>query len=370
VRPSPLEELLPASRGGCKRECNVIDSKVLLRHRNLKLHWASPEGWFASRGYEIWFSSDEGASWARIGALRTGWAARCSRYPFLAQAGRLGIHNLLRLSTGALICVADGVLYRSADQGATFVPTFSEFHGRRPLPAGMCQDHTGRIYLGEYSLNKERNAVRLWRSDDDGLTWHPVHTWPSGTVRHIHFVQFDPYEQLIWVGTGDDDSECHIVLSQDGGVSFEAIGGGSQVWRAVSVLFTPEAILWGTDIGIGHDDQSNYLVRWDRSMRVAQRLMRIDGPAYYSAQTSLGILAIGTAVERGKNEKDGRVHLYWTKDKIVWNNIRLWPRWRLPGVFGPSTITFPLSNAPPSRLLFNSNFVMSRFNGSLFEVIA
>ena len=342
--------------------------RVLLRHRNLNLHWASPRGWFASRGYEIWYSADEGVSWTKRNTLRTDWVSSCSRYPFLAQAGRLGISNLICLVSGTLICIADGVIFRSANQGATFSPVFAEFQGRRPLRMGICQDQFCRIYLGEYWLNSRRDAVQLWRSEDDGITWRPVHTWPSGTVRHIHFVQFDPHTQLIWVGTGDDDAECQIGYSRDGGASFEPIGGGSQIWRAVSVLFTPEAIFWGTDIGIDHPDQPNYLVRWERSTQVLHRLMQIVGPAYYSAQTAEGILAIGTAVEGGKNQKDKCVHLYLAENDHTWNNIRLWRKWPAPGLLGPSTITFPLSEGPLSRLLFNANFVRSRCDGGLFEM--
>lgn len=343
---------------------------VLLRHPNLRLHWISASGWFASRGYEIWYSGDGGATWTKRGILKAGWANWFSRCPFLAQAGRLGIHNMLCLSSGTLVCIADGIVFRSFDQGTSWTAAFSEFQGRRPLRMGICQDHIGRIYLGEYWLNKERSAVRLWRSDDDGLSWHPVHTWPPGTVRHIHFVQFDPDEQLIWVGTGDRDSECQIACSQDGGVSFKVVGEGAQIWRAVSALFTPASVFWGTDIGTKCGTEPNYLVRWDRSTHTLHKLMRIDGPAYYSAQTAAGTLAIGTAVEGGKNEKDGRVHLYWTKDQHVWNNIHLWRRWRVPGAFGPSTITFPLSDAPLSQLLFNPSFVVSRYDGSLFEVVS
>jgi hypothetical protein len=343
--------------------------QVLLRHRNLRLHWVSPGGWFASRGYEVWYSGDEGASWIEMSTLKNGLTNWCSRYPLIAQAGRLGIHNLICLPSGTLVCVADGVVFRSTARSNAFLPVFSEFQGRRPLPLGICQDHVGRVYLGEYWLNEKRNAVRLWRSDDDALTWHPVHTWPAGTARHVHFVQFDPHEQLVWIGTGDDDSECRIAYSRDGGESFHMIGTGSQVWRAVSVLFTPEAVLWGTDSGFDHDHRRNYIVRWDRSTQVLERLMPIDGPAYYSTQTSQSTLAIGTAVEGGKNEKDGCVHLYWTKDHYTWRNIRLWPRWPLPGLLGPATISFPSSDVPSSRLLFNASFVRSKYNGSLFEVV-
>jgi hypothetical protein len=342
---------------------------IVLRHRNLRLHWASARGWFASRGYSVWSSSDEGTSWTRKCALRTGWAGWCSRYPFLAAAGRLGIHNLICLSSGALICVADGVLFRSTDQGTTFVPAFSGFRGRRPLRMGICQDASGRLYLGEYWANRERDAVQLFSSDDDGMTWYPRYTWASGTTRHIHFVQFDPHEGLIWLGTGDNDMECRLLCSRNGGESFESVGEGAQIWRAVSVMFTPEAVFWATDIGRDHDSQPNYLVRWDRSTHLLSRLMQIDAPAYYSTQTADGRLAVGTAVEGGKNETDGYLRLYWSENHCTWQSIRLWPRWPAPGIFGPATIQFPAGDATLSRLLFGVSFVASANDGSLFEAV-
>ncbi len=347
----------------------MANCTIAVRHRNLRLHWVSSRGWFASRGYTVLSSSDEGQSWDTRCTLRTGWAGLCSRHPLLADAGRLGIHNLICLASNALICVADGVVFRSADQGSTFLPVFSEFQGRRPLRMGICQDDAGRIYLGEYWSNREREAVRLWRSDDDGVTWHTVHIWPAGSARHVHFVQFDPYEKLIWLGTGDRDAECRLLFSRDGGESFELAGGGSQIWRAVSVMFTPEAIFWGTDIGIDRDDQPNYLVRWDRSTGLLSKLIPIDGPAYYSARSTQGIAAVATAVEGGRNEKDRYLRLYWSRDYHEWQSIHLWRRWPAPGILGPAVIAFPVSDAPLPRLLFNVSLAMSAHSGSLFEAV-
>jgi hypothetical protein len=358
---------------------------VLLRERNLRLHWVGASGWFASRGYDVWCSPDEGASWTRRSSLKassrqcslawrlvrgfsrlTNWFAR---HPFLAQAGRLGIHSLVRLSGGTLLCIADRTVLRSTDDGASFLAAFADFQGHRPLRMGICQDHLGRVYLGEYSSNRRRDAVRLWRSDDDAVTWHPVHTWPPGSIRHVHFVQFDPYDRTIWVGTGDANHESQIACSRDGGISFEAIGGGTQLWRAVSVIFTPAAVFWGTDIGADQQGEPNHIVRWDRSARSLQTLMKIHGPAYYSTQMLDGRLAIGTAVERAEDELEKRLHLYWTQNGYDWHGVHLWPKWPAPGLLGPSTITFPLSDLPLPRLLFNANFIRSRFDGSLFEII-
>jgi hypothetical protein len=345
------------------------NSLVLLRHRNLTLHWASNNGWFATRGYEIWHSANQGVSWTKVNLLKSGLKNWCAKHPFMSQACRFGINNLICLSSGTIICVADGVVYRSEDQATSFSSVFSEFQGRGPLRQGICQDHIGRIYIGEYWRNKKRKSVRILRSDDDGVTWNPVHSWPSKTTGHVHFVQFDPIEKMIWVGTGDDDSECRIAYSRDGGETFHLIGGGSQIWRAVSVMITPKAIFWGTDIGIDHEGQRNYLIRWDRSTQKLEKILTIDGPAYYSTQTIQGTMVVGKAVEGGKNEKDQCVHLYWTKDHINWQDMCLWPKYPAPGIFGPATISFPSSDALQSRLLFNVRFIRSRYNGSLFELL-
>jgi hypothetical protein len=135
------------------------------------------------------------------------------------------------------------------------------------------------------------------------------------------------------------------------------------------MLFTPEAVLWGTDIGIDHDSQTNYLIRWERSTQMLHKVVEIDGPAYYSAPAEGGTLAVGTAVEGGKNEKDKRVHLYLLKDHDLLENIPLWRRWPVIGRLATSLVTFPLSTDPLPRLLFNANFVKSRADGALFEVV-
>ena len=344
------------------------DRRLQIRHHNLTLHWVSPDVWLASRGYQVWSSATEGSPWTCICSLKNGLVAQFARHPFIAQAGRLGIQNLIQLSSGTVICVADGVLYRSTDLG-TFAAVFSDFQGRRPLRMGICQDSLGRICFGEYLVNPERRAIHLWRSEDDAQSWHPVFTWPSGTIAHIHFVQFDPYEQALWVGTGDEDHECQFLWSSDGGVSFDSVGGGTQLWRAGSILFTREAIFWGTDIGIDHNDQSNYIVKLDRKTRSLQKMMRTEGPAYYSTQLTDGTLVVGTCVERANRHNDRCLHLYWTRDQGEWNNLRLWPKMPAPKIIGPATLTFPLSDQPLRRLLFNANGTRSRQNGSLFEVV-
>jgi hypothetical protein len=251
--------------------------------------------------------------------------------------------------------------------GLSFSPIFSDFIGRRPLRMGLCQDNCGRIYLGEYYFNRKRKPVHLWRSDDDALNWFPVHIWPSGDIRHIHFVQYDPFNQTIWLGTGDEDGECRISCSTDGGVSFQIVGAGLQLWRACSLLFTPDAIYWGTDIGIDHNDQPNYIIKLARRTGDINKIQRTYGPSYYSTHLIDNILVIGTCVEQANYQNDKCIHLLWTKDQNIWNDLRLWPRLIAPLIVGTASITFPLSDLPLKSLFFNVNFTQ-KYTGSLFEL--
>ena len=345
-----------------------MDAQTVRLHPNLNLQWISPDGWLASRGYEIWYSRGEGQAWARLCRIKTGLTAWCSNNPAVSQVGRLGIHNLIRLASGAILCAADGVLYRSAGIGAEFTPQFSGFSGRRPLRMGICQDGLGRVYLGEYFMNRERKEVRLWRSDDDGLNWFPVHIWAAGEIRHVHFVQADPFEQKIWLGTGDDDRECWISCSSDGGASFQTAGGGSQLWRAGSLMFSREAVYWATDIGFDHNKQPNFIVRFDRKTGSLWKVWQTPGPAYYSACLADGTHVTGTCVEQPNPQNDVFLHLLWTKDWEHWNDLRLWPKIWLPPIAGPATITFPLSAAPASQLYFNV-YLTRRNHGALFKLV-
>ena len=344
------------------------DCELQLRYPNLTLQWISPDVWFASRGYNVWVSTSGGKSWEMKSTLRNDLLAKLAQQPFIAQAGRLGIHNMIQLSSGTILCVADGKLYRSTDRGDSFLEVFSDFQGRRPLRMGICQDHMGRIYFGEYLVNRERKTIQLWRSDDDALSWHPVFIWPSGTIAHIHFVQFDPYEQAIWVGTGDEDHEIQLLRSHDGGLNFVLVGGGGQMWRAASLLFTSKAVFWGTDIGIDHNNQPNFIMKLERTQPSPQKIMQIMGPVYYSTRLIDGTLVIGTCVEQANHHNDRCLHLYWGREQGEWNNLRLWPKLAAPNILGPATITFPLSNSPLKSLLFNVNLTRWKYNGSLFEI--
>ncbi len=152
--------------------------------------------------------------------------------------------NVWPVGDTALIATVGRHLFSSQDGGVNWhfcrkLPSSSGLFG--VLPTALCR-HDGAVYLGEYPLDSSATPHVL-RSVDDGRTWRRFLSLPE--VRHIHSIAVDPYTESIWLSTGDRDTECHIGRIKDG--RFEPVVGGDQRFRAVDLVFTPDALLWGMD---------------------------------------------------------------------------------------------------------------------------
>lgn len=95
----------------------------------------------------------------------------------------------------------------------------------------------------------------------------------------------------------------------------QKLGGGSQLWRAVSVLETDDGLIWGTDDPVGQ----NHLVKLRSKNGKLEKLKKIAGPAYYSATTASGEMGIATTVE---NRKKHRAIIYRSFDGVNWSIYR------------------------------------------------
>ena len=106
--------------------------------------------------------------------------------------------------------------------------------------------------------------ISIYRGEisSTGVIVKPVYTFPSRTdfkndnskypqARHVHTITVDPFTKDIWVGTGDDNSECFLMYSSDSGNSWNVLGTGSQEWRTLAFWFTERYIYWSMDTGRG-----------------------------------------------------------------------------------------------------------------------
>ena len=255
-----------------------------------------------------------------------------SMIPVLSSALRKRVNAALMLPSGTLVVATHQALYRTADAGRTWTRTHIFRAGTHTAANGMCVDEEGRVYYGEYMDNADRSmGVRVYRSDDDGKDWRKVYEIAPGTVRHIHFMQVDPSTGNIWMGTGDNDDESFIVMSEDGGQRFELMGKGSQTWRAVQLIFDKEYIYWGTDAGRDKGPKAtNTICRMNRDATKVDLLKEIHGPAHSAAITAAGTRIITTGVESVGKGYDNHARVWASVDGDKWAEIAKFKKSLLP----------------------------------------
>ena len=256
--------------------------------------------------------------WGYVGAF---WERQLSRSRLIRHLLRLGIHHLVQLPDEKLLAVVRKRAYL-VDASGNSQLVFRFERGNKPGSKGVCTTPNGDVFMAEYAVNGARNLpMMLHRSRDGGKSFEVVHQFSAGKIAHYHFVQWDRYENCLWMGTGDTDSECLLFKSTDGGDNWRQVGGGSQLWRAVGLAFRPEAVFWGTDAGWTAGTHPNYVMRLDRNTGVLDKVLEIQGPCHGNATLRDGTLLISTGVERGENEKDGYAHLWASRDGKAWQEL-------------------------------------------------
>ncbi|MBT8339283.1 MAG: hypothetical protein HKP58_06110 [Desulfatitalea sp.] len=287
-------------------------------------------------------------------ALGTPLERALALYRPLRHLLRVGIHHCAPLPDGDLLAVLRKRVLRIRTDGRAEV-VMRIHRGNKPASKGVCVTPDGAVLISEYAQNLQRILpVSLYRSVDGGLSFERIFEFASGDVRHIHFVQWDPYEACLWMGTGDSDSESRLYRSGDNGENWELIGGGSQLWRAVGVAFRPEALYWGTDAGYDTGAHPNHVMRLDRATGELSKRHDLQGPCHGNAALGDDTLLVTTGVEGGLNEKDRFAHLWMSVDGARWHELlRLkkdfWPRLLQFGV-----IRFPGGNSSKTDILFTA----------------
>jgi len=297
----------------------------------------------------------EGAIWAtrnRGILLKTGdrdWV-EISRFPFespkdafeiarlSARASRVDQSNVYVNRRGRILGIRNGTVYR-IEEGRRPVP-LGRIQGDSILRRGIAESSEGACYFGEYFRNSERGPVRIWRAAPDLTGLEVAHEIPAGTARHVHGVHADPYDPgAFWVTVGDDDGECFFYRTDDGFVSLERFGDGTQTWRAVGLLFTPEHVCWITD---SHTQKNRAcrLKRSDGSLEVGQEL---DASGWYSATTREGWRVAFTTVEKGPAIETDKASVLVGRDGFTWSKAGEFRKdfWRPMKIFKYGVLSCP-----------------------------
>ena len=258
---------------GCKHWLMAIVPEL----RGYTIEWIEPDLVLLSRKNRIYRAATPTGKRELVGKISAQWWKRAAAQMRLGQRlFRFMVYNIIPLSNDTLF-VTFGKQLGIISEGA-YYPLYGIVRPYRVLRGGCALARDGAIYSGEYIPNSERDSIRVYRYIPGAESVEVVYTFPQGRIRHVHGIYTDPYTDTLWCATGDLTHECKIIRTADGFRSLEIIGEGDETWRAVSLVFTQNAIFYASDA----EFHSNFIYRLDRRTGERTELAEIDGPVYYS----------------------------------------------------------------------------------------
>ena len=215
------------------------------------------------------------SEWQPVAKFRPpAWRQFTSRIALAHRLVRDGFHALNVLSSGHIIAAVPGAIITRRPNQPHFEITHKILRGTRPLHIASTPD--GTLYWGEYFDNRDRSEVFIYGSSDQGATWSVAYTFPAKAIRHVHNIVHDPWQNCLWILTGDYEHECRILQATCDLRTVEPVLEGNQQTRAVALIPTPDALYFSSDTPL----EKNFIYRLSRSGELAkvrhdQRILNI-----------------------------------------------------------------------------------------------
>jgi hypothetical protein len=297
---------------------------------------------YAGRGYEVVSARIQNpisaVTWHPVAEFRPGWRRRISVTNRLtARLFRDGFHALAVLPTGGLVAAVPGAIVTFRSGESEFRHTYAIVRGTRPLHITAVPG--GAIFWGEYFDNPSREEVHIYASQDAGATWSVTYTFPKGSIRHVHNIVHDPWENCLWVLTGDYGDECRILRAACDFSRVEVVRQGNQQARAVALVVTKEGLYFSSDTPL----ESNYVYRLDRTGNLTL-LSPLGSSSIYGCRVGENIF-FSTMVEPSAVNRDRNVRIYGGNLLEGWQPVLDWKKDRWPmGLFQYGNAFLPDGN--------------------------
>jgi hypothetical protein len=265
---------------------------------------------YASRGYELLrakfpttVKSSADLTWQPVASFRpAAWRSITSALKLSARLFRDGLHALAVLPTQALVAAVPGAIIALHPGEGEFRITHRITRGTRPLH--ITAGPNGQVFWGEYFDNADRGEVHIYSSSDGGISWHVAYTFPQGCIRHVHNVVHDPWQNCLWVLTGDYGNECRILRASCDFSQVDVILQGNQQARAVALVPAENGLYFSSDTPLEH----NFIYHLDREGNLS-KCAELNSSSIYGCRVGESVF-FSTMVEPSTVNTDQQVCIY------------------------------------------------------------
>ena len=209
-----------------------------------------PDGILLAKGYELYVANLDCSRLRRVGAVPQGLAARTARRSrTLERIFRLGLRFGFRISEdGYLLAERSRIWILDLASGSVRLDHPIK-RGSRPLFISRIQGVNGFedcVCYGEYWENLAKDPVRIWARSQSGI-WRVAHTFPKGTIEHVHGMIPDERRGIVWILTGDFGDAAGIWVARNDFTDVSPVLVGKQEFRCCWLAFWGDRIIYATD---------------------------------------------------------------------------------------------------------------------------
>lgn len=270
-----------------------VDGHLMARAAGLVIQQEKDGVVWASDGFSI-YRSEGDRGFLKVHVIKPAfgliWAAHSRTVRRI-----LGLHELIEvfpLRSDLLLVFAQGEVHRvDLSLGHAEIVHSLRYggfwQGLGVTSFGIAADDDGRVYYGDYVKRrlKRGEAVSVFRSDDHGRSFKPVHEFEASTISRITAVQWDPFAQMLWMAAGDGVKRSRVGYSKDHGRTFLWIGKDDQDFQAASFVFSEDSVDW---LG-GAEGMTAKAIRWRRDGRKIERSeKKLPSPSPYLQNVGKG----------------------------------------------------------------------------------
>ena len=263
---------------------------------------------YCSNYDKIIISNDFGESFKQIGRLRNDNKLKyvIKHSSLLQRIMRASVYRMRVLSNGNLILTFRKGVYCLKPDHEIAELTFRIKSGSRPT--SLSHKPNGLIVFGDYWDNPCRGNMFIHGSIDNGENWEPVYRFKAGSIRHIHGITYDKWDDCFWICTGDHGKECKLLKADSNFSNIEVISEGGQINRFYSITVMKNKIIMATDTPL----KKNYILSLDKDTKEIKNLQSIENSSFYACQVK-NLLFLSTLAEPSTINDTKQCHL-WVND--------------------------------------------------------
>lgn len=274
------------------------------------VHFVDKNRVVRSHNGKLYQSFDLGISWEFLIDITSGYREKIlARSRLLSRLFRLHVYHIVPNQSNWVLFGMKKIYFLTYDLKK--ILSKDTLSGSRPL--NVCSNEKG-VYYGEYKNNKKRKPVSVWHYSNNTNKWRQASQFDN--VRHIHGVHYDPFDDLIWVTTGDRNEESYIWRTQDDFQSIEKETGGTQQQRSIKLLFTGDSVYFGSDT----PEETNHLYKISRYDNTVIKLARVGGSVFHGCKVG-NWLFFSTAVEKSSVNTSPYSEVWASPDGEKWQCI-------------------------------------------------